>query len=82
MKVAAHYRLTSPVRAVKLVEHPGSKLRSPTQTLIEIPPEVVVEAEGSPSNSGLINVLWKGEAFSVFFEDLRDGAEIVDSARL
>jgi hypothetical protein len=70
------YKLFGPVRAVKLEEHPGSKLRNPTNTMVEIPAEVVVEVEGSVADSGLINILWNGDAFSVFFEDLKDHARI------
>ncbi len=80
MKVATHYRLSTPVRAVRLVEHPGSSLRSPTETLIEIPAESVIETEGPASSSGLINVIWNGNPYSVFFDDLRDCGEVIDSA--
>jgi hypothetical protein len=63
------FKLSTSVSAVKLEEHPGSSLRSPTPILIEIPAETVVELEGGVSRSGLVNVLWNGDAFSVFFED-------------
>jgi hypothetical protein len=71
------YKLSQPVNAVKLEEHPGSKLRNPTTTLMEIPPDVVVELEGAVAPSGLVNVLWDGVAFSVFYEDLREKAQIL-----
>jgi len=74
------YRLSKPVRAVKLQEHPGSSLRNPTETLVEIPANSVIELEGVAAPSVLSNVLWKGEAFSVFYEDLEDNGQIlVDS---
>lgn len=69
------YKLASPLHAVKLEEHPGSSLRDPTATLVEIPAEAILVAEGGVGASGLINMLWNGEAFSVFFEDLRERAQ-------
>jgi hypothetical protein len=68
------FKLFKPVSAVKLEEHPGSRLRSPTGILVEIPPDAVVELEGAVSRSGLINVLWNGDAFSVFYEDFEMNA--------
>lgn len=79
-KSTTRYRLLKPVTAVKLAEHPGSSLRSPTQTLVKIPAASVLEAEGSAAASGLINVFFNGEAFSVFFEDLRENGEVVVTA--
>jgi hypothetical protein len=64
---------------VKLEEHPGSSLRNPTDTLIEIPANVEVELEGTVGSSGLINVLWRGGAFSVFYEDLAERAKVVSA---
>jgi hypothetical protein len=72
------YRLAKPVRAVKLQEHPGSSLRNPTRTLVEIPADAIIELEGPAAPSGLGNVLWKGEAFSVYCEDLEENGHIVD----
>jgi hypothetical protein len=72
------YKLFKPVRAVKLQEHPGSSLRSPTQTLVEIPAEAIVELEGAAAPSGLSNILWNGEAFSVFYDDLTENGQIVN----
>jgi hypothetical protein len=69
------YKLHRPVNAVKLEEHPGSTLRSPTGTLVEIPADMIVEQEGSVAASGLINILWGGDAYSVFYEDLKDKAQ-------
>jgi hypothetical protein len=74
------YRTSLPLKAVKLEDHPGSTLRDPTGMLIEIPADVVVEIEGILAKSGLITVLWNGGAFSVFFEDLQEKAQIVDRA--
>ena len=71
------YRLHQPLPAVKLAEHPGSSLRDPTETLIQIPAEVVIESEGVVGGSGLINIVWKGEVFSVFNEDLQEKASPV-----
>lgn len=72
------YRLSKPVRAVKMQEHPGSSLRNPTGTLIEIPVNAVVELEGMADASGLSNVFWNGEAFAIFYEDLEENGQIVD----
>jgi hypothetical protein len=66
------YRLSGPLRAVRLEEHPGSSLRKPTSTLVEIPADVIVEQEGAVAPSGLVNILWGGDAFSVFYEDLQE----------
>ncbi len=74
------YKLSKPVRAVKLQEHPGSSLRNPTETLVEIPANVTVELEGMPAPSGLSNILWNGDAFSVFYEDLRENGQVVGEA--
>jgi hypothetical protein len=74
------YKVSEPLQAVKLAEHPGSTLRDPTGTLIQIPAEVIVEIEGGVTQSGLINVLWNGEVFSVFNEDLQEKAEPVSAS--
>lgn len=76
------YKIRKPLQAVKLAEHPGSSLRDPTGTLIQIPAEVVVEIEGGVGESGLINVTWNGEFFSVFHEDLQEKAEPVNAAQV
>lgn len=75
------YRLFKPVRAVKLQDHPGSSLRTPTGTLLEIPVNVIVELESAASAAGLSTILWNGEAFSVFYEDLKENGNIVDGPR-
>lgn len=77
---AVRYKLFGPVKAVKLEEHPGSALRDPTGTLVEIPANAVVESEGMAAPSGLINVLWDGGAFSVFYEDLKEKSQMVGAA--
>ncbi len=74
------YQLSGPVRAVRLEEHPGSSLRNPTTALVEIPVNAIVELEGAVAESGLVNVLWNGDAFSVFYEDLKERAQVVDQA--
>ncbi len=74
------YKVAEPLQAVKLAEHPGSSLRDPTGTLVQIPAEVIVEIEGGVAQSGLINVLWNGEVFSVFNEDLQEKAGPVSAA--
>ncbi len=74
------YKVSQPLQAVKLAEHPGSSLRDPTGTLVQIPAEVIVELEGNVTQSGLINVLWNGEVFSVFNEDLQEKAEPVSAS--
>jgi hypothetical protein len=79
-KSSIRYKVSEPLQAVKLAEHPGSSLRDPTGTLIQIPAQVIVEIEGSVTQSGLINILWNGEVFSVFNEDLQEKAEPVGAA--
>ena len=81
-KSSIRYKVSRPLQAVKLAEHPGSSLRDPTGTLIQIPAEVIVEIEGSVTQSGLITILWNGEVFSVFNEDLQEKAEPVDVAEV
>jgi len=76
-KASARYKVSLPLQAVKLEPHPGSTLRDPTTVLVEIPADSIVESEGQVAGSGLINVLWRGDAFSVFYEDLREKAEIL-----
>jgi hypothetical protein len=71
------YRVSTPLQAVKLEEHPGSTLRDPTGTLVEIPSDEILEAEGDASRSGLINVLWNGAAFSVYYQDLQERARLM-----
>lgn len=80
-KFRVPYKLSRSLHAVKLEEHPGSSLRDPTGTLIEIPAGAVLETEGSAAHSGLINVLWQGGAFAVFYEDLKERAQQLSSAR-
>jgi hypothetical protein len=74
----ARYELSKPVTAVKLEEHPGSSLRNPTETLVEIPANAIVEIEGAAAPSGLCTVLWDGGAFSVFWEDLKEHGLLLD----
>jgi hypothetical protein len=74
------YKIASPLQAVKLEEHPGSSLRDPTTTLIELPIDAILEAEGGVAHSGLINVLWNGQAFAVFYEDLQENSELLTAA--
>ena len=73
------YKVGVPLHAVKLEARPGSSLPDPTGTLVEIPIDAIVEAEGQAGRSGLINVLWNGEVFSVFNEDLQEKAHIVNT---
>jgi hypothetical protein len=79
-KAKERYQTSKPLHAVKLEEHPGSSLRDPTGTLVEIPAGTILEAEGAVAQSGLINVLWNGEAFSVFYEDLTEKGRLLSSA--
>jgi hypothetical protein len=81
-KPSIRYKVSEPLQAVKLAEHPGSSLRDPTGTLIQIPAQVIVEIEGGVAQSGLINILWNGEVFSVFNEDLQERAEPVSAAEV
>jgi hypothetical protein len=76
-KSPIRYKVSQPLQAVKLAEHPGSSLRDPTGTLVQIPAEVIIETEGSVAHSGLVNIHWNGEVFSVFNEDLQMKAEPV-----
>jgi len=75
------YRLFKPVRAVKLKDHPGSSLRTPTGTLLEIPANAIVELERGASTAGLSTILWNSDPFSVFYEDLKENGNIVDGRR-
>jgi hypothetical protein len=70
-KSPVRYRLSSPISAVRLEEQHGSALRNPTKTLVDIPAEAIVALEGVAAPSGLVNVIWEGNPFSVFYEDLR-----------
>jgi hypothetical protein len=71
-------KLRGPVTAVQLQEHPGSSLRSPTDTLVRIPTHAVVELDGAVAPSGLVNVAWEGHVFSVFYEDLETSGQIME----
>ncbi len=71
------YKVAVPIHAVKLEARAGSTLPDPTGTLVEIPIESIIEAEGQAARSGLINVAWNGEVFAVFYEDLQEKAHIV-----
>jgi hypothetical protein len=75
VRLSVRYKLLQPVSAVKLEEHPGSKLRSPTGNLVKIPANVTVELEGGVPPSGLVTILWDRNAFSVFYEDLKENAQ-------
>lgn len=74
------YKIATPLEAVKLAEHPGSSLRDPTATLLSIPAGVVIELAGLVAPSGLINIEWNGQFFSVFYEDLQAKAAPVAAA--
>ena len=77
-----YYTLSAPIHAVKLEPHPGSSLRDPTGILIMIPADVTIELESAVAPaSGLVDVLWNGHAYSVFFEDLQEKARIVNDGR-
>ncbi|HEV2688681.1 MAG TPA: hypothetical protein VGV35_09010 [Bryobacteraceae bacterium] len=76
-KSSVRYIVSAPIHAVKLEDHPGSSLRNPTEILIKIPADAVIELEGSVGPSGLVTILWNGGAFSVFFEDLEEKAQKV-----
>jgi len=41
---------------------------------------VIVEIEGGVAESGLVNIHWNGEVFSVFNEDLQEKAGPVGAA--
>lgn len=68
------------VRAVKLQEQPGSSLRNPTEMLVEIPAGAILEIEGTAAPSGLCNVFWNGDVFSVFYEDLKENGQVLNFA--
>jgi len=77
-----YYTLSAPIHAVKLEPHPGSSLRDPTGILIMIPVDVTIELESpAPPASGLVDVLWNDQAYSVFFEDLQEKAHIVSDGK-
>jgi len=77
-----YYKLSAPIHAVRLEPHPGSSLRDPTGVLIMIPADVTIELESlTMPASGLVDVLWNGHAYSVFFEDLQEKAKIVTGER-
>ena len=42
-----------------------------------LPENAIVEVESPAAPSGLSNILWNGEAFSVLYEDLKENGEIV-----
>jgi hypothetical protein len=75
VNLPVQYKLVQPISAVRLEERPGSKLRSPTGNLVKIPANVTVELEGGVPPSGLVTILWEGNAFSVFHEDLKESAQ-------
>ena len=79
-KPTVHYKVSTQLQAVKLEEHPGSSLRDPTGTLVQIPADAVLEVEGGVARSGLVNILWNGDAYSVFYEDLQEKAILVNPA--
>jgi hypothetical protein len=73
-----YYKLSSPIQAVKLEAHPGSTLRDPTQDLVVIPEKATIELETTTTTkSGLVDVLWNGHPYSVFFGDLEEKAQVV-----
>lgn len=77
-----YYKLAAPIQGVKLEARPGSSLRDPTQDLVVIPPEATIELETtSAPASGLVDVLWNGDAYSVFFGDLQEKAQIVSAGK-
>ena len=73
------YKVAVPIHAVKMEARPGNSLPDATGTLVEIPADATIEVEGQAARSGLINVLWAGEVFSVFYEDLQEKASLVNS---
>ena len=79
-KPKVRYKTSKPLHAVKLEEHPGSSLRDPTGTLVEVPAGTILEVEGAAGQSGLVNVFWNGQVFSVFFEDLEEKGQQLSSA--
>lgn len=72
-------KLSAPIRAVKLQDQPGSTLRNPTETMMEIPANAIVELGGIVAPSGLCNVIWNGNAFSIFYEDLTENRQVPDA---
>jgi hypothetical protein len=79
-RLHTRYKLSAPISAVRLEEQPGSTLRKPTSTLIEIPQDVVVEMEGAVPPSGLVSILWAGQVFSVYYEDLQQKAQVLEKS--
>ena len=72
-------RISKPVRAVKLQAHPGSTLRNPTETLIEIPADVVVILESAAAPSGLCNIIWGNDAYSVLYDELTENGHFLNA---
>jgi hypothetical protein len=81
MPASTRFKLSAYISAVKMEAHPGSTLRSPTSILVEIPADSVVELEGPVARSGLINVLWNGDAYSVFYEDFEKNTRPLEKAQ-
>ena len=79
---SVRYKIQKPLAGVKLTDHPGSSLRDPTGTLVQIPAGAVIEIEGGVADSGLVNVVWNGEVFSVFHEDLEEKSAPVSAAEV
>lgn len=81
-RLPVRHKIQKPLTAVKLTDHPGSSLRDPTGTLVQIPAGVVIEIEGGVAESGLVNVVWNSEVYSVFHEDLQEKAAPVNAAEV
>ncbi|MDQ6759766.1 MAG: hypothetical protein M3Z32_07875 [Acidobacteriota bacterium] len=63
------FRVTKPLRAVKL--HPDADRSIDNEGfLVQIPAGEVVETDGQTRVSGLRNVIWRGEFYALFEEDL------------
>ncbi len=77
-----YYKLRAPIHGVKLESRPGSTMRDPTQDLVLIPTEATIELETiSAPASGLVDVLWNGGAYAVYYGDLQEKAQIVTAGK-
>lgn len=64
------YKLSGGLQGVRLQPHHGSSLPDPTDELVEIPTDSIVETDGRSGSAGLISIVWNGAAFSVLEDEL------------
>ncbi len=70
------FRVTKSLRAVKL--HPDADRSVDNEGfLVQIPAGELVETDGEPRVSGMRNVIWAGELYALFEQDLLANSEPV-----